>query len=81
MLTTLLASCDPCGHVARGQAPNAYVDLAKAVLARLRRPGVAPPDILAAFPGEADAAAALQFTATALHWWNNQATVVLDLPL
>ena len=68
MLTTLLAGCDPCAFVRQGAEPDAYYALALITLQHLHR-GSDEVEILQQFPGEAEAAAVLQFVRVAMHWW------------
>ncbi len=70
MITTLLATCDPCGYVDAGQAPYRYNPLAGRILHLFRRRRSSPSDIVLEFPGEADAARAVQFAFAVVAWWN-----------
>ena len=72
MLTTLLATCDPCGYVDDGQTPFQYNALAGEMLKLFRRRRYSPTDLILTFPGEADAGRALQFAAAATDWWDRQ---------
>ena len=67
MLTTLLASCDPCGYLAAGRTAQRYTEAARDVLATLRGGGGIT-DVLLTLP-EADVEQAHRFARVAAHWW------------
>ena len=70
MLTTLLASCDPCRHLAAGGTAQNYTDAAHDVLDALRGGGGVT-DVLLTLP-EAEVEDAHRFARVALHWWSQR---------
>ena len=70
MLTTLLASCDPCGHLAAGGTPQDYTAAAHDVLTTLGE-GAGVTDVLLTLP-QADVEQAHRFARVALHWWSKR---------
>jgi hypothetical protein len=72
MLTTLLATCDPCEYVDAGALPFRYNPIAGDVLRLLQRHRHSAADVVMLLPGEADASRAIQFAFAARDWWNNQ---------
>ena len=70
MLTTLLASCDPCGHVAAGGTAERYTEAACDILTTLRAGGGVT-DVLLTLP-EAEVEQAHRLARVALHWWSKR---------
>lgn len=70
MLTTLLATCDPCGYVAAGRTAERYTGTARDVLATLRGGGGIS-DVLLTLP-EAEVEQAHRFARVATHWWSKR---------
>ena len=70
MLTTLLASCDPCGYLAAGRTAQRYTEAATNVLATLSGGGGIT-DVLLTLP-EAEVEQAHRFARVALHWWSKR---------
>ena len=76
MMMVLLASCDPCRHVADDASPVAYLPLAVAMAERLGTTGCHSVDLYLQFPDEAEAAPALQACEAAVDWWTRDRTAV-----
>lgn len=72
MFLALLAATDPCGHMERGETLVPYSSIAAATLQRLLRQRYHVADVVMLFPGDADAARALQFANAAVDWWETQ---------
>lgn len=72
MFLALLAATDPCCHMERGETLVPYSSIAAATVQRLQRQRYHVADIVMLFPGEADAARALQFANAAVDWWEAQ---------
>lgn len=70
MLTTLLASTDPCKRIAHGASPEIYTATAREVLATLDADGGVV-DVLLTLP-EAEVETAHKFAAVAVHWWQTR---------
>lgn len=77
MLTTLLASTDPCGRIRSGGSPQSYTETAREVLAALDAGG----DVTDVFLllGDADVEPAHRFAQVAVHWWQQRVAVLHQL--
>ena len=78
MLTTLLASCDPCRAIAAGGSPQDYAETARDVLITLEA-GAGVADVLLTLP-QAEVEMAHRFALVALHWWSNRVVTLGGVP-
>lgn len=81
MLTTLLASCDPCHRMDGDRSPAVYIDTACEILLALQA-GCGETDVMLTMP-DAEVEAAHRFAQVAMHWWENRVVAQQrrDVPL